>query len=609
MSHSAELISTVTYAISEVSRSMAKVPANFGLLVARFLQDTPLNYCASTQVVAADTHRIYISDFKNRDWFIDVFIRDDFSFRLDGPYEISGKTEEGEQELGEEDVATAPEHDVSGAMSALTDALANDAGYAWSWQSNLAMPIVDELGISLKDANKAAARILQHVFKHDIRQTKEYKDIVSAHFDNRLPRVEFRGIKDSCARVVEGVIPDNVIHITVTGFQENSGAEALALRLPLFLQGGGFTHELNLPDTTLEPSQVGPIPSEKKTHVIITGVESRYHADMVGIGEEAPEGDDGLGIADPDDGPDICGYGDDDPWDNSEGTDCDGGQDPDPRVFGAVAEAPRPRMTLRLKIDDDDTNPVTTIEYFRSLYNEANIEVDCNVNPLLTDYIHKLAREERQGVEEAPQEGLTLKEPERRLSDYSARQNAYLFQNQIGDDRAFAILHVEVNDPEFDVEQVLGEGWAIVHRGSLEAFRKVVETLSNELATEYAAELYYNNERWLNRFGDGSEVKLRKHEGDFTLFNISQGSIPQAIAAEVEDAWIAFQDTSRLVGLAALLDDPSIVIKPEEYQQVTRGGCMVVREHPRLEELFLKYLKFKATQNVLIDRWVKSFGK
>lgn len=589
MSHTAELISTVTYAITEVSHSMARVPANFGLLVARFLQAAPLNYCASTQVVAADTHRIYICDFKNRDWFIDVFIRDDFSFRLDGPYGISGKTEETEEELGE---ASAPEHDVAGAMSALTTALNEDPSYAWSWQSNLAMSIHDELGLNRQDSNKAAARIMQHVFKVDITKMKEYTDIVHAKsYKSIVPGyVKFEGIRDT-SRVVEGEIPDNVIHITVTGFQENSGAEALALRLPLFLQGGGFTHELNLADTILEPSQVGPIPSEKKTHVIITGVESRYHTD-----------------ATPDDGPDIGGYADD-PWDNSEGTDCDGGQGQDPHVFGAVAETPRPRMTLRLKIDDEDTNPVSTIEFFRNHYKEADIEVDCKVNYLLTDYIHKLAREEQQGVEEVPQEGLTLKEQERRLSDYSARQNAYLFQNQIGDDRAVAILHVEVNDPEFDVEQVLGEGWAIVHRGSLEDFRKVVETLNNELATEYAAELYYNNERWLNRFGDGSEVTLRKHEGGFTLFNISQGSIPQAIAAEVEDAWMAFQNYERVVAIAGLIGDPSIIIDDEEYVKVTRGGCMVVREHPRLEELFLKYLKYKAKHNFLIDRWVKSFGK
>jgi len=589
MSNSAELISTLTYAITEVSCGMARLPDNFGLLVARFLQATPLNYSAATQVVAANTHRIYISDFKDKDWFLDVYIKDDFSFRIDGPYEMSRDVAEcTEEEMGE--ATTAPEHDIAGAMSTLADALQADPSYAWSWQSNLAMAIVDELGVSRQAGNKAAARIMQHVFKVDVTQMKEYKDIIS--FRHITPRyVPNEGIKDTSVAQVEE-IPDNVIHITVTGFQPNSGAEALAQRLPLFLIGGGFTHEMNIADTTLEPSEIGPLPSDKKTHVLITGVESRYHTDMVGDGEEA------VDECEPD-------YGFDQP---DLGEDCDGIDDSPREPFGCAVQE-RPRMTMRLKLDDNDPDPVSTIEYFRGHYPEANLEVEYKVDQYLTDCIHKQARAQVDQPDDGSDEpaGLVMQKPVHLLSDPSSRRNAYLFKRNVDEGVTVALMHVDIDDPEFDVEQVLGEGWLIVHAGSLEAFRKVLGSI--ESALEYADEIYCNNVRWLNKFGDGEKIELRHHEGPFTLFHIAQGSIPKEIYAHVEDAWTAFQDVRRLPSLAEVLGDPSIVIDAKEYVEVTRGGCMVVREHPRLEELFLTFLKFKATQNPLIDRWIKSFGK
>lgn len=53
------------------------------------------------------------------------------------------------------------------ALSKLTDALVADPEYAWSWHCNLAMPIMDSTKVSHRDANIAAARLMQHIFGID----------------------------------------------------------------------------------------------------------------------------------------------------------------------------------------------------------------------------------------------------------------------------------------------------------------------------------------------------------------------------------------------------------------------------------------------------------
>lgn len=45
-------------------------------------------------------------------------------------------------------------------------AIHNDESYAWSWQCNIAISIHDE-GVDIEVANKAAARIMKHVFDYD----------------------------------------------------------------------------------------------------------------------------------------------------------------------------------------------------------------------------------------------------------------------------------------------------------------------------------------------------------------------------------------------------------------------------------------------------------
>jgi hypothetical protein len=56
------------------------------------------------------------------------------------------------------------------AIEHLERALQDDPEYAWSWHCNIACPIMDE-GASYELANKAAARIMKHLFHIDT--TKE----------------------------------------------------------------------------------------------------------------------------------------------------------------------------------------------------------------------------------------------------------------------------------------------------------------------------------------------------------------------------------------------------------------------------------------------------
>lgn len=51
----------------------------------------------------------------------------------------------------------------------LKAALNADSGFAWSWHCNIAMPIMDRLGCSHREANEAAAAVMQHLFGLDMR--------------------------------------------------------------------------------------------------------------------------------------------------------------------------------------------------------------------------------------------------------------------------------------------------------------------------------------------------------------------------------------------------------------------------------------------------------
>ena len=67
-----------------------------------------------------------------------------------------------------------PNADAPSAMRDLTARLQEDPGYAWSWQCNLAVPIMDVTGVSHEQANQAAAHLMQHLFDIDITKHKSW---------------------------------------------------------------------------------------------------------------------------------------------------------------------------------------------------------------------------------------------------------------------------------------------------------------------------------------------------------------------------------------------------------------------------------------------------
>ena len=454
--------------------------------------------------------------------------------------------------------------------------------------------------------------------------------------------------------------PVNTIYINVTGYQGNSGAEALARRLPLFLQGGGYDTRINIAGTTLsedERSLSLPVPG---TRIVVTGVESRWHTDRSG-----PSIEEGVDVAVADLGEDPDCPSDDDPDAPFDLEEPEG-------IFGSAVSSyiQEPKLVLKVSIPEYECNPTLIVDALRDQYPDAVLKVKIKLDSFGCDSIkiglaqrkaltftidpadpdpkgtvdfiqrelmrsyglsdkYETPRElddpgqevedltppdfddERTGyaepmLSEVAEPSLTMTQEKMQLSDPEHRRNAYLFDRREGDQVRIVMFHVAVDEEGFDVEQILGEGYTIVE-ASPSTFYGLLESISPEVV-RYSAELYENNARWINRFGNGEEVSTRHHEGPFTLFNISQGSIPKAIYADIEECWTAFQNVDRLPELADYLNDPTIIIGVEDYLKVTRGGMMIVREHPRLEELFLKYIKFKALNNPQIDRWIKSFG-
>lgn len=59
------------------------------------------------------------------------------------------------------------------ACADLTDAMKEDPGYAWAWHCNIAMPIYNS-GVSHLEANKIAARLMNHLFRVDMESIDIY---------------------------------------------------------------------------------------------------------------------------------------------------------------------------------------------------------------------------------------------------------------------------------------------------------------------------------------------------------------------------------------------------------------------------------------------------
>ncbi|QBJ02920.1 hypothetical protein MZD04_gp394 [Pseudomonas phage Psa21] len=501
------------------------------------------------------------------------------------------------------------------AFDRLKAAIRDDEGYAWGWQCNLAMPIMDATGITRQQANIAAARLMSHLFKYDITKQSEYADVIKPE---EKTTADF--VVDKAGDIVG--VEENTLHITVTGFQANSGAEALARRLPLFLVGGGYDTALNIADTTLTHEERGLSLPPAGSKIVITGVESRWHTDRhrpLGDPDEAVDTDTDEQEYDSGDEPE---YGED--------PDCDPFDDVGSQEGIATAElyVPPRKVTLKLELDKDETNPELIVDHFKRKYPDADIVIKAKLNYLVTEDIVKRYQEDfpkdveltidpadpdpettvdlvREAIQEqAPQLAMSI--AKHNLADPESRKHAYLFERDLPEGKQLALLYVDTTDPEFNPESFVSNGFRIFQHLN-DGLQALLEETMPSVA-KYYTDLAINNERWLDRFGDGEAIVVTKHEGPFTLYHISQSAIPKTIYADVEDAWTALQNLDRLEDIAIALEDPSIVIGAEDYLRVTHG-FMIVREHPRAEELFLKYLKYKAKTNELIDRWLRSVGK
>lgn len=66
-------------------------------------------------------------------------------------------------------------------FEAIKQLINSDAEYAWAWQSNLAMPIMDAACVSHQKANEAAALIMMQMFECDITKHPNYAGKKSPH--------------------------------------------------------------------------------------------------------------------------------------------------------------------------------------------------------------------------------------------------------------------------------------------------------------------------------------------------------------------------------------------------------------------------------------------
>lgn len=71
-----------------------------------------------------------------------------------------------------EPVAANP---ISDAWAVLRAAINEDPEYAWGWHCNLAMPIMDAIGVSHEQANTAAATLMHHLFDCDMTSHPHYE--------------------------------------------------------------------------------------------------------------------------------------------------------------------------------------------------------------------------------------------------------------------------------------------------------------------------------------------------------------------------------------------------------------------------------------------------
>lgn len=98
------------------------------------------------------------------------------------------------------------------AYETIKGAMRKDDAYAWSWHCNLAMPILDTIHCTHRQANDAAARLMQHLFDVDVTGFQEWK----ACIDDSAPqepidyKAMFQQAVASLAAISEALgIPDD----------------------------------------------------------------------------------------------------------------------------------------------------------------------------------------------------------------------------------------------------------------------------------------------------------------------------------------------------------------------------------------------------------------
>lgn len=81
--------------------------------------------------------------------------------------------------------------DLEMCFNVIRDAIQNDPEYAWGWQSNLAVGMMDATGVDHFTANRSAALIMYQVFGVDITQNQKYppgygKSVAQRHYELRV---------------------------------------------------------------------------------------------------------------------------------------------------------------------------------------------------------------------------------------------------------------------------------------------------------------------------------------------------------------------------------------------------------------------------------------
>lgn len=464
---------------------------------------------------------------------------------------------------------------------AIKQALKDDFEYAWGWHCNLAMPIVDTLGISHKDANRAAAALMQHMFGVDLTASQRYLDIIK---QQELTPVE------------------NTLHVTITGFGENTGAEKLATHIYGWCHASGYKNTgISLADTTLANGQRSEKMPPTDTVIHITGVESRYHTDLHGAiampeTEVFTAEDDIQGV------PDVVDQASNaDPKDGSYeefGTaavgDC---------FCGAV---PKGKTTLNLELQETDTDPLSTIAYFRNAHPAADINVVYKVDHDLMMHIQQQTLPEITPVtpvqeEPEPSQLVAIDKPAPHMTNPNDLANAYVLGMEIDGKPSIAVMHVNTDSPDFNTQTIANTGVQIVPVDKIEA---LLEKYC-PVALPYLTQLQENNLRWISKY---AQVEPEPVTESFSIYTIEQGAIPPALYDTVEECWTCWQKSVDLPRLADEIGDPTAVITLADYKRIVKFGSVFL-EHPRLEELFLTLLRKRAETNVQLANWLRAMRR